>query len=206
MGEPKQLLPWGDRTVLGTVAYHLAEAGASPVLCVVGHRADEMAAALGDAPAQLLRNPDYLLGEMLSSYQVGVRYLISLFTSPSDSTTVLSSPSATTASFSGPFLGTLLALGDQPHVPVAVIRQVLTAARATPDQIVMPSYAMRRGHPFYFPARLWPELLALSFEQTLREVTQRHQAEITYINVDSDAILRDIDTPGDYQSLRGKSV
>src|SRR4051794_9920990 len=90
MGEPKQLLPWGSRTVLGTVACNLAEAGATPVLCVVGHRSDEMSAALGDAPARLLRNPYYLLGEMLSSYQVGVRHLLSLGT---------------------PFLGALLALG-----------------------------------------------------------------------------------------------
>src|SRR5690242_1142772 len=80
MGEPKQLLPWGERTVLGTVVHNLIDAGAAPVLCVVGHRADEMAAALGDAPAQLLQNPDFLQGEMLSSYQVGVRHLLSLDT------------------------------------------------------------------------------------------------------------------------------
>jgi molybdenum cofactor cytidylyltransferase len=184
MGEPKQLLPWGEHTVLGTVARNLDAAGAAPVLCVVGHRADEMSAALGDAPAQLLPNPDYLQGEMLSSYQVGVRHLLSLGT---------------------PFLGTLLALGDQPHVPVAVIRQVIEAARTSPDKIVMPSYEMRRGHPFYFPARLWPELLALTFEETLRVVTQRNQAAIIYVNVDTDAILRDMDTPADYQALRGKN-
>lgn len=187
MGEPKQLLPWGNRTVLGTVAHNLAEAGATPVICVVGHRAAEMAAALGDAPAQLLHNPDYLQGEMLSSYQVGVRHLIS------------------SASFPGSFLGTLLALGDQPHVPVAAIRQVLDAARTSPDRIIMPSYEMRRGHPFYFPARLWPELLALTFEETLRVVIQRHQTEIAYVNIDSDSILRDIDTPADYQSLLSRN-
>ena len=184
MGEPKQMLPWGDRTVLGTVAQNLADAGAFPVLCVVGHRAAEMAAALGDAPVDLLRNPHYLQGEMLSSYQTGVRHLQT--TSPR-------------------CLGTLLALGDQPHIPVAVIQQVLDQARATPDAIVIPSFEMRRGHPFYLPASLWPDLLSLTHEETLRTMLQRHNAMITYVNVDTDAILRDIDTPADYQALSNQS-
>src|SRR5215203_2168984 len=162
MGEPKQLLPWGEHTVLGTVASNLAEAGAVPVLCVVGHRADEMAAALGDAPAQLLRNPHHLEGEMLSSYQVGVQSL-------------LPSPNLP--------LGTLLALGDQPHIPVEVIQQVIAQARNTPNQIVIPSYEMRRGHPFYLPAHLWPELVALTQEETLRTLLQRHNTSVTYVNV-----------------------
>ena len=180
MGEPKQLLPWGKSTVLGTVAHSLDAAGALPVLCVVGHRADEMAAALGNAPALLLRNADYLAGEMLSSFQTGVRHLTAYAPSP---------------------LGTLLALGDQPHIPVDVIRSVLDHARQRPDHIVIPSYEMRRGHPFYLPAHLWPALLALTQEETLRTLLQRHQSLITYVNVTTDAILHDIDTPADYQAL-----
>lgn len=183
MGEPKQLLPWGERTVLSTVIHNLAEAGASPVLCVVGHRADEMIASLGDAPAHLLRNPDYLVAEMLSSYQVGIRHLSTLAILP---------------------LGTLLALGDQPHIAPDIIRQVVAQARTSPDQIVIPSFEMRRGHPFYLPAILWPEILALSADETLRTLLKKHQASITYVNVTTDAILRDIDTPADYQALSSK--
>lgn len=185
MGEPKQLLPWGERTVLGTVAFNLAAAGARPVLCVVGHRAAEMAAALADAPAQLLHNEGFLAGEMLSSYQVGVHHLVAQ---------------------GAPYLGTLLALGDQPHVPVEIIRRVIEEARHVPDQIVIPSYQMRRGHPFYLPARLWPDLLALTQAETLRTLLQRYQSSITYLNVESDSILRDIDTPADYQALSGREA
>lgn len=185
MGEPKQLLPWGERTVLATVAFNLAEAGAQPVLCVVGHRAEEMATALGDAPAQLLNNPDYLAGEMLSSYQAGVRHL-------------LASPDR--------HIGTLLALGDQPHVPIEVILQVIEHAYQTPDLIVIPSYEKRRGHPFYVPASIWAELLLLSYEESLRTLLQRHQPLITYVNVDTDAILRDMDTPAEYQALAAKET
>jgi molybdenum cofactor cytidylyltransferase len=180
MGEPKQLLPWGRQTVLAAVATHLAAAGAAPVICVVGHRAPEMTAALGDAPARLIINPDYLQGEMLSSYQTGIRHLLA---------------------HSVPVLGALLALGDQPHVPVDVIRAVLDQARRAPDAIVIPSYHLRRGHPFYLPAALWQGLLSLHGDQTLRTLLQRHTDRIIYVNTDTDAILRDLDTPDDYRAL-----
>lgn len=180
MGEPKQLLPWGAHTVLGTVAANLAEAGASPVLCVVGHRAAEMIAALADAPARVVENRAYLQGEMLSSYQAGITALLD------DNT---------------PYYGTLLALGDQPHVPVRAIRHLLEAARAEPSAIIVPSYAMRRGHPFYLPRRLWPDLLTLGKDDTLRTLMRRHESTIRHVAVDTDAILRDIDTPQDYRDL-----
>jgi molybdenum cofactor cytidylyltransferase len=185
MGEPKQLLAWGDSTVLAAVTIHLAQAGAAPVVCVVGHRGAEMRAALGDAPTrhpiEVIDNPAYLTGEMLSSYQTGIRRL-------------LARPD--------PCPGTLLALGDQPHIPVSVIRQVIDQAQATPDQIVIPSYTLRRGHPFYLPRRLWQALIALPEGETLRDLVRRHNDAIVYVNVQTDAILFDIDTPADYQQLR----
>lgn len=180
MGEPKQLLPWGTRTVLAAVIHHLAEAGAAPVLCVVGHRAGDMIAALAGADCRIIHNDNYLAGEMLSSYQAGVAAL---------------------EQDRDPYSGTLLALGDQPHVPVWAIRAVLEAARLAPDRIIVPSYRMRRGHPFYLPRRFWADLRALQGEETLRTLMRRHEAAIHYVAVETDAILRDIDTPADYRDL-----
>lgn len=180
MGQPKQLLPWGPSTVLATVVEHLAAAGAQPILCVVGHRGAEMTAALIGTDARVLPNPDYVEGEMLSSYRAGI--------------TALSTDNPA-------IVGTLLALGDQPHIPAAVIRAVIDQGRATPDAVVIPSYQMRRGHPFYLPRRLWPDLLALTGDETLRTLLHRHAQEVVYVDVATDAILRDIDTPSDYQSL-----
>lgn len=180
MGAPKQLLPWQGTTVLGAVVRNLAGAGAQPVVCVVGHRRDDMIAALADAPAVAVANPHYLQGEMLSSYQAGVRYL-------QDADTTVA--------------GALLALGDQPHIPVDVLAAVLAQARQTPGQLVIPRYQERRGHPIYLPAALWPELLALGHDDTLRTLVVRHAPSIVYVAVETDAILRDIDTPNDYRSL-----
>jgi molybdenum cofactor cytidylyltransferase len=182
MGLPKQLLPWGSRTVIATVVEKLAAAGAAPVIVVVGHRKDEVKAALADTPAQTVDNADYATAEMLHSYQLGIQAL-------SD----------------GPAAGALIALGDQPHLPVAVLAQIVAAAQATPDRLVIPSYAMRRGHPFFIPRRLWPELLALGADDTLRTLVQRHSAAVEYLAVDTDAILRDMDTPAEFAQLQAQA-
>ena len=79
MGRFKQLLPWGDSTVIATTARNLAAAGAAPVVCVVGHRGDEVAAevqaALPPSTGQIVYNDQYASGEMLSSFQAGVEFL-----------------------------------------------------------------------------------------------------------------------------------
>lgn len=183
MGQPKQLLPWQGSTVLATVVTTLYAGGADPVLCVVGHRADAMAAAVAHTPARIVVNPDYLEGEMFSSYRAGLASLLAAATPPA--------------------LGALLALGDQPHIPVAVIQAIIAQARRTPDCVVMPSFQMRRGHPIFLPVHLWAELLALPPDATLRDLFRPRQAEIAYVNVDTDAILRDLDTPADYAALTG---
>jgi molybdenum cofactor cytidylyltransferase len=117
---------------------------------------------------------------MLSSYQAGVRRLLA---------------------GAGDFAGTLLELGDQPHVPVPVVQAVLEQARRTPDSIVMPRFEGRRGHPFYFPHRLWLAMLALGQDETLRTIVRGAGEIIQYAEVETDAILRDIDTPNDYRQL-----
>ena len=179
MGSPKQLLAWGDSTVIATVVQNLSTAGAVPVVCVVGHRQAEMRTALQMTQAEIVFNPDYATAEMLSSYQAGIRQL------------------AATAC-----AGALIALGDQPQIPTAIIRQVIEQAQATPDKLVIPSYNMRRGHPFYVPRLLWPALLALGPAETLRSLLMQHNSEIVYVNVADDAILRDMDTPADYVNLQ----
>lgn len=179
MGKFKQLLPWGESTVIRSVVDNLAAGGAQPVLCVTGHRAEEVAAALNGSPARIVHNLDYAGAEMLTSYQAGIRAL---------------DPARC--------LGSLLALADQPHLPVAVIRQVVEQARQTPEQVVIPSHQMRRGHPIYLPAVRWPDLLSLPKTSSLRDLLTRWEEEIVYVTVDTDAIRRDMDEWGEYERLR----
>ena len=180
MGRFKPLLPWGQRTIIATVIHNLAQAGTAPILCVVGHRAQEIQAALVESPARTVLNPAHATGEVLSSYQAGVRALLAEGT---------------------PLLGTLLALGDQPHIPWSVIQTLVAQARSTPRRIVVPSHNRRRGHPIFLPRSLWDELLALGPDATLRDLLHRHAEQIRYVTVATDAVLRDLDTFEEYQAL-----
>jgi molybdenum cofactor cytidylyltransferase len=184
MGQPKQTLPWGDSTVLRTVVDNLSAAGAGPVVCVLGHLAAEIAVLLEGSPAVVVFNEDYSRGDMLRSYQLGVQHIRDTY------------PGCP---------GVLLALGDQPHVPVHVIKKVCDAAYAQPQLLVIPSHNMRRGHPIYLPRPLWDDLLILGEEESLRTLLQRQQGQIAYVDIDTDAILRDMDTPTDYASLSAES-
>ncbi|MEZ4622143.1 MAG: nucleotidyltransferase family protein [Caldilineaceae bacterium] len=182
MGEPKQLLPWGHSTVIATVVNNFTAAGVDPVLCVTGHRHQEIASALTASTAQIVYNELYATTDMLRSYQLGIQTLMA-------NTQVH---------------GTFLALGDQPHISVAVLAQIFHQAQRTPDAIVIPSFQMRRGHPFYFPRCFWGELLTLGTEETVRTVVKAHENAIVYVNVDNDAILYDMDTPDAYAALHNE--
>lgn len=183
MGRFKQLLPWGDGTVIEAVAASFAAAGAQPLLVITGHRGAEVAERLANSPARVVPNPDYRTSEMLRSYQVGVAALTDEEQLPD---------------------GVLLALGDQPHLPVAVIRRVMAQALEAPNAVVIPSHQQRRGHPIYLPRRLWPDLLALAGDESLRDLLNRHGGEIVYVTVDTASIRQDMDRLEEYTALRAK--
>jgi molybdenum cofactor cytidylyltransferase len=65
--------------------------------------------------------------------------------------------------------------------------------------LVIPSYQMRRGHPWLVSRSLWNELLELKPPETLRSFLNRHLEDIHYVEVDNAGILLDLDTPGDYE-------
>ena len=52
MGEPKQLLPFGESTIVETVVDNMLGAEFNEVIVVVGHRAAEVQKQLGDTSNQ----------------------------------------------------------------------------------------------------------------------------------------------------------
>ena len=52
--------------------------------------------------------------------------------------------------------------------------------------------------------RYWPELLALT-DGAPRDVINRHADRIHYVNVQTDSVLHDVDTPADYEEERRRA-
>lgn len=180
---PKPLLEWGSHTVIEQVVAILQGTDLDGIAVVTGHRREEIEAILAGLPVRCVYNPDYRTGDMLSSIQAGLRSL------PEECA------------------GALVALADQPQIETCVVRQVVEAFRRSGNQsLVVPSYRMRRGHPILLPRRVWPTVLALGRNQSLRTIMRAHTDEIAYALVDTPSIFTDLDTPEQYRQAVPKST
>lgn len=177
MGQSKALLPWDERTVIEVIVSRLIAVRVSDIVVVTGHRSNDVARALADKPVQIVYNPNYLQGEMLSSLQAGLRTL-----------------DASTSAC-------LVVLGDQPTLETRVINRVMAAYAEGKGDIVVPTYRGKRGHPVLIGQHFWPELLALE-SGAPRDVIRRHPDDLALLDLDTDSILRDIDTPEQYHRER----
>ncbi|MDE0015170.1 MAG: nucleotidyltransferase family protein [Candidatus Poribacteria bacterium] len=174
MGEPKQLLPFGESTIVETVVDNMLGAKFDEVIVIVGHRAEEIQTQLGARPIKTVFNPDYRDG-MLTSAQTGVRSLES-----SDAFALM--------------------LVDQPFITSALIDQVVDAYQRTEKGIALPSYNYKRGHPVIFDEKYARDILALTSESGgVRVLFKKYGDDIHYVTVDTDNVLRDIDYREDYE-------
>jgi len=95
--------------------------------------------------------------------------------------------------------GTFLALGDMPRITRTIITVLKDVVDKNPSRIIIPSYEGRGGHPMWIGYDYVQPILHMAPPQTLRDLKQQFLDQIAYVNVESDGILRDIDTPEDYK-------
>jgi molybdenum cofactor cytidylyltransferase len=188
MGQTKMLLPWGNVSVLEHVISVFAAAGIQDILVVTGamhEQIEQAVATYGQRyPVRLVYNQHHLYGEMLSSLQCG---LLALLAPPLHHTETVAA---------------LVGLGDQPQVQERSIKLVCEAFMQTESNLVVPSFQMRRGHPWLVARPLWEELLEMHPPKSPRDFLNGHADDIHYVNVETPSILADLDTPEDYHVAR----
>jgi CTP:molybdopterin cytidylyltransferase MocA len=86
-----------------------------------------------------------------------------------------------------------------PHPPRSGSGGQSPPAPRTPD-VVVPSFARRRGHPVLVNAALAPRILQLPPEAPARDVLSAPDLYTIYMEVDDDRVLVDMDTPEAYLS------
>jgi molybdenum cofactor cytidylyltransferase len=176
MGQPKLLLPWGKITVIETILHTLEQAGLETIVLVTGASHAELAVQLNQKQVTLAYNPDFADGNMVHSLDVGLRALQTLG-----------------------YSSALLALGDQPQMQVSTVIRVLQAGWERPDQLILPSYNMKRGHPWMIPSSLWASIFELPADKTMRDFINSQAEHLKYQLVDTPTIFADLDTPEEYQ-------
>jgi molybdenum cofactor cytidylyltransferase len=163
----------------GTFLSNIADTFArrcSPVIAVFGFDAARLA-SLAPTSVTPVMNPDYQLG-MLTSLQAGLRAV------PAACDTVL------------------FTLVDHPAIAPATVDRVLESDAA----IAIPRHRGKRGHPVLVRRCIFEEFLAEPLSAKVRDVIDRHAAEIEYVEVDDPGISDDIDDPGLYENLLAREA
>lgn len=172
MGRPKALLQFKGLTFLERILLAVKTAGIGQTAVVVGHHRGEIVSAL-ELPAAVF-NPNYEQG-MSTSVQAGLRSL----------------PPGLS--------GAGIFLVDHPLIDATTIRTI--AARLEPGRIALPFHEGRRGHPVFFSSELFGEILDLKADQGLNLVVRRDPSRVIEVPVADDGVLRDIDTPEEFEKL-----
>jgi len=94
----------------------------------------------------------------------------------------------------------LIALGDQPRMPAAVVPALLEALRRSGKAIVAPLYQGVQGTPVVFSSEVFAELRALKGDAGARAVVKENPERVELVAFDL-AMPPDVDTPEDYAKL-----
>lgn len=175
MGTQKLLLSLGGSPLVQIVVEAANASVVDLVVVVLGHDAGNVRRALPVGRQRDIFNPDFETG-MASSLRAGIRAL----------------PSETA--------GAIVLLGDQPLIDSATIDVVCKTATEWPQGIVVPTYQGRRGHPVYFPARLFQEIAGIVGDEGARSIIRRHPGSVRELEL-GEARDLDADTPPAYAAL-----
>ena len=180
MGQPKQLLPWGDQTLIGHQIQKLIKTG-HPVHVVIGSNSELILPVIEKFPANILINKDWELG-MGSSISFGIKQIIQNF------------PDAN---------GVLIVLLDQPMITTFYFQTMLNDFRSGSRQIIVSCSASGwTGVPVLFDRCYFKELAELRNEEGAKKIVKLHEENV--IQLDAGELPEDMDTPEIYEQLLEK--
>ena len=176
MNRPKQLLKWGNSTVLETVFTTAQRVGFVDVFVVVGANNEAIEAHLTIPNEQLIYCSQWQNG-MGDSLAFGVQELKK-------------------KSYSS----VLIVLGDQPLISDAYLTDMIHVFMSENSTIVATKYMDTVGVPTIFGKKHFDELIALKGDSGAKKVINKYKDDVVFLN-NSEGVL-DIDTEEDY--LRAK--
>jgi CTP:molybdopterin cytidylyltransferase MocA len=174
MGRPKQLLPFGDKTMLECVIDAFRSPRVDEIRVVLGYKADEIAAKIAHGQCKIVKNDRYQQG-MFTSIQAGLRAL------PKKARLVL------------------IAVCDQPRLKRETVEILIEKFETERHKILIPSYNGRQGHPPVLRAEYAKEILAMDESMTLKHFYAAHADDITRLVVEDEGSLVDIDDRETYE-------
>jgi molybdenum cofactor cytidylyltransferase len=178
LGSPKQLLKWGDSTLL----LHAIETSKilvqKEIIVVLGAYYDKIKPELHKSSIQILKNEDWEKG-LGSSISVGVGYLQN---------------SGVT------YDAVLILLPDQPLVVPLYLKTMIEKFKVGENQIIATAYGTEKyGVPALFDKKYFEKLRGLIDDRGAQELIKQSAKFVT--SIDIIPLISDIDTEEDYRQI-----
>jgi molybdenum cofactor cytidylyltransferase len=170
LGTNKLLLRLDSEPLVRRAARLALEAGLSPVIVVLGHEAEQVAAALDGLPVVSVVNPDFRAG-MHRTLQHGIEQV----------------PAECAAA--------VVLLADMPFVSAAMLAELVARFRSGAEPLVLSLYGEVQAPPTLYARSLFPEIAAAG-EACGRQIVLAHRGEAAELRW-PEAALADIDRPED---------
>ncbi|HIF9080282.1 TPA: NTP transferase domain-containing protein [Photobacterium damselae] len=176
MGRWKQQLPYQDGTILDA-SIHNALVYCERVILVAGYQALELINKYNsESRITVVTNPQYQLG-MFSSIQCGVKEISS-------------------ATF-------FITHGDMPCINSDVYYLLDEKFKHLNKKVLFPGDRIATGHPVLFSNELQEKILQANSHTKMKQLLKECDSDIGYLGLSSEmGILKDIDTPDDYHTLK----
>lgn len=172
-------LPVAGQPLLRHCAQVLLAARVDRLVVVLGHDAERARRLLAGLGAQLVYNERHRDGQM-TSVDCGLRALAG---NESE--------------------GVMICLADQPLLTPADITALMDAFRKrVHGSIVVPTYRGRRGNPIVLANLQRAAILAGGRNLGCRRLIERNPELVTTVEMNSDHVVFDLDTPQDYAELQ----
>ena len=174
MKQQKLLMPFNGKTIVETVISKITPVLKPTIMVVLGSNQYEISSKISKLHVEFCINKNFEEG-MLSSVVCGFNSI----------------PESADAA--------LVFLGDQPQVSTEVIQTVIKGWEHSEKGMVIPTFNGKRGHPVLIETKYKGEINRLDPEKGLRQLMQKFSEDIAEVEVAEGEILRDIDTPEDYE-------
>lgn len=177
LGQPKQLLPFKEKSLLQHTIDTALATDAEAVLLLLGAKAEEILPQLNTGGVEVIVNGHWKEG-MAASVRLGI------------STLQQSWPQMD---------GAVFLLCDQPFITPDILNRLMTAQQESGKKIAACHYRNTSGVPVLFMRSLFPELLKLQGDEGAKKLLVRWKDDV--ITLPFPEGETDIDTAIDYERL-----
>ncbi|MBN3884607.1 MULTISPECIES: nucleotidyltransferase family protein [unclassified Nostoc] len=177
MGTPKQLLRYGEQSLIGHIVEVANASVCHPIIVVLGAYSELIKPEINSEQVHIVENP--LFGEGISSsIRVGIKAL-NLINKEAKAV--------------------VLMVCDQPFISPQLINQLVEVHETTLKPIVASQYTNTLGVPALFNRTLFAKLTTLSGTDGARQIIKKYLGEVLAIPFSEGGF--DLDIPDDYEQL-----